>query len=406
MKTELRQIIEEKKPGQNHFSRRSFFALFLFFPILFTLSISGLWLTPACAQTSGLIERATKLWKSGQAEQAATLLNTPADQGNLQAQLLIGRIREQSGTAENLLKARNWYARGALNEYPPAQIRLSQVLRSPWLAEATLLPSTPLNTAILAGQTSNSEAANYWLQRAAHLDNAEAQYLLAQHYEAQQKTSDALFWYEKAVQQNYPPALNTYAVLLWQGQQVNRDTARAAQLYQQAAQQGYAPAMFNLAGLIAQHQVEGDASNVIQWLRQSAQLGYGKAQLQLGYQLLQGDQIEQNEREAAKMFYAAAQQGLGWAQYYLAIQLQQGRGVNRNLDASREWFERAANANIAPAQYELALIYLNGLSIASDSVKARKLLQQAADSGLPEAKRKLAQLDTPTHSTSSPSTTP
>lgn len=354
---------------------------------------SALFCVSTFAQNTAVLESARKAWQAGHSEQAATLLNGPAENGNVQAQLLIGMIREQSGSPENLLKARNWYARAALAEHTPAQVRLSQLLSSPWLAEASLLPMTVLNAAILAGQTSNAGAAEYWLQRAAHLGNAEAQYLFAQQFEARQKINDALFWYEKSAQQNYPPALNTLAALLWEGKVVNHDTTRAAALYQQSAQLGYAPAMFNLAGLMAHRQIEGDAATITQWLRKSAELGYGKAQLQLGYQLLYGDQTEQNEREAAKLFQAAAQQGIAWAQYYLAIQLQKGRGINRNLDASREWFERAARANIPPAQYELGLIYLNGLSVVSDTAKAKLLLQQAADNGLPEARKKLEQLN-------------
>jgi hypothetical protein len=352
------------------------------------------------AQTNPLIEKATQVWKSGKPEQAANMLNGPAEAGNLQAQMLMGEIHEQNPAPASLQKARNWYARAAVAEHAPAQLRLSRLLRSENLPAASTLPAGPLHARILAGQTSHAAAADYWLQRAANLGDGAAQYELAQQYEAQQKIPEALLWYEKAVEKKFPAALNTLGVLLWQGEIVTRDTARAAQLYQQSAELGHAPAMFNLAGLIAQGQAEGDTAHMLKLLRNSAAQGYGKAQLQLARMLLYGDQVDQDEREAARLFHAAAKQNIGWAQYYFAVLLQKGRGITRNLEASRHWFELAAQANIPPAQYELGLIYRGGFGVVSDEKKGNQLIEQAASAGLPEAKAYLEQLNST--STSSP----
>ncbi len=363
--------------------------LLLFFSVLPVFSV----VQNVFAQTSPLIERATQVWQSGKPEQAAQMLDATASAGNIPAQMLMGEIREQSDTPETLLKARNWYARPALLDHAPAQFALHRVLLSPKLVEAATLPAAPLNTAILAGQTNNANAADYWLHRAANLGNAQAEYLLGQQFEATADMTQALYWYERAAKNNHPPALNTLAVLLWQGQAITRDSTRAIQLYRQAAERGDAPAMFNLAGLIAQGAAVGDSTEVLQWLHKAAAQGYGKAQLQLARMLLYGDQTEQNEKEAARWFRAAAEQNLGWAQYYLAILLQKGRGIRRDLEESQLWFERAARANIAPAQYELGLIYLNGFGVVSHPVKAKALLQQAADAGLPEARALLVKLN-------------
>ncbi|TAK92096.1 MAG: sel1 repeat family protein [Burkholderiaceae bacterium] len=366
--------------------------LFCFFTSV--LSVSSV-ADSAFAQTNPLIERASKIWHIGQPEQAVQLLERAGFAGDVPAQMLLGEIREQGNTPETLLKARNWYARPALNDYTPAQRALSRVLRSDKLVEASTLPATPLNTAILAGQNSNAAAADYWLNRAADLGDADAENMLAQQHEAANDMPQALYWYERAAQHHQPSALNALAVLFWQGQVTARDTTRAVQLYRQAAELGNAPAMFNLAGLIAQGVVADDAAQIAIWLRKAATQGYGKAQLQLARMLFYGDQVTQDEREAAQWFRAAAKQNLGWAQYYLAIQLQKGRGVTRNLDDSRLWFERAALAGIAPAQYELALIYLHGFGVASDETRAKNLLQQAAAQGLAEAQALLVKLNPP-----------
>jgi uncharacterized protein len=118
----------------------------------------------------------------------------------------------------------------------------------------------------------------------------------------------------------------------------------------------------------------------IDYFRRSAALGYGPAQIALGYYYETGSFVARDPGQALDLYRKAAQQGdplAGWLAgriYFI------GGGVPRDLDAAQKWLKIAAGQNNAFGAY-----YLGRLMADRDYTKAPKLYKIAADEGLPQA---------------------
>jgi hypothetical protein len=118
----------------------------------------------------------------------------------------------------------------------------------------------------------------------------------------------------------------------------------------------------------------------IDYFRRSAALGYGPAQIALGYYYESGTFLARDPGEALDLYKKAAQQGdplAGWLAgrlYFLGI------GGVADQDAAQKWLKIAAGQNNAFGAY-----YLGRLMADRDYTKAPKLYKIAADQGLPQA---------------------
>lgn len=118
----------------------------------------------------------------------------------------------------------------------------------------------------------------------------------------------------------------------------------------------------------------------IDYFRRSAQLGYGPAQIALGYYYESGSFLAREPAQALDLYRKAAQQGdplAGWLTgrlYFL------GTGGVADRDAALKWLKIAANQNNAFGAY-----YMGRLMADRDYTKAPKLYKIAADQGLPQA---------------------
>ena len=118
----------------------------------------------------------------------------------------------------------------------------------------------------------------------------------------------------------------------------------------------------------------------IDYFRRSADLGYGPAQLALGYYYETGTMIERDPGHALDLYKKAAQQGdplAGWLAGRLYFV---GSTVGRDFDAAQKWLKISAGQNNAYGAY-----YLGRLMMDRDYTKASALLKIAADQGLPQA---------------------
>lgn len=120
----------------------------------------------------------------------------------------------------------------------------------------------------------------------------------------------------------------------------------------------------------------------IDYFRRSADLGYGPAQIALGYYYEMGTVIGANQGQPSLDLYKkAALQGdalAGWLagrRYFLG-----NGGVERDLDAARKWLKLAADQNNPFGAY-----YLGRVMADRDYTKAPALYKIAADQGLPQA---------------------
>ena len=113
--------------------------------------------------------------------------------------------------------------------------------------------------------------------------------------------------------------------------------------------------------------------------------GDAEAQLQLGMRYAEGDDVVQNDKEAARWFALAAKQGLAEAQYQYGLVLLQGRGVVQDYKAAFTWIEKPAQRGYAKAQYSLGELYRYGTGTAIDKARAYLWFNLAAAQGVDAA---------------------
>jgi TPR repeat protein len=118
----------------------------------------------------------------------------------------------------------------------------------------------------------------------------------------------------------------------------------------------------------------------VDYFRRSSDVGYGPAQIALGYYYETGTSVARDPAKAVDLYRKAAQQGdplAGWLAgriYFL------GNGVPRDLEAARKWLKLASDQNNAYGAY-----YMGRLMADRDFTKAPVLYKVAADQGLPQA---------------------
>ncbi len=123
----------------------------------------------------------------------------------------------------------------------------------------------------------------------------------------------------------------------------------------------------------------------VDYFKQSADLGYGPAQIALGYYYETGTVVATDQAQAVDLYRKAAQQGDplgGWLagrHYYL------GAGVPRDLDAARKWLKIAADQSSAYGAYYLGRVLDDKDYAKVDNARAAALYKIAADQGLPQA---------------------
>jgi TPR repeat protein len=118
----------------------------------------------------------------------------------------------------------------------------------------------------------------------------------------------------------------------------------------------------------------------IDYFRRSSDLGYGPAQVALGYYYETGTFLAHDPGQAVELYRKAAQQGdplAGWLAgrlYFL------GGAVPRDPEVARKWLKLSADQNNAYGAY-----YLGRLMSDRDYTKAPALYKIAAEQGLPQA---------------------
>jgi len=118
----------------------------------------------------------------------------------------------------------------------------------------------------------------------------------------------------------------------------------------------------------------------IDYFRRSADLGFGPAQVALGYYYEMGVVPGNQGQASLDLYKKAAQRGDYLAAWMLGRRYYLGNGIPQDLDAAKKWFKMAADQNNAYGAYYL------GRSIADkDPAKALALYKIAADQGLPQA---------------------
>ncbi len=119
----------------------------------------------------------------------------------------------------------------------------------------------------------------------------------------------------------------------------------------------------------------------VDYFKRSSELGYGPAEIALGYYYEMGTFITGNQGQpSVDLYKRAAVQGDALGAWLTGRRYFLGNGVPKDLDAARKWLKMAADQNNAFGAY-----YLGRLMADKDYTKAPALYKIAADQGLPQA---------------------
>jgi localization factor PodJL len=167
---------------------------------------------------------------------------------------------------------------GVLDDKLPATIGVPALRAAALSGDPSAAYEVAMRFAEGRGVAQNNEEAAHWLDRAAKLGLAPAQFRLGSLYE--------------------------------KGIGVKKNLATARDLYRAAADKGHAKAMHNLAVLYAEG-VDGaaDYRTAAQWFRKAADRGVADSQYNLGILYARGIGVEQNFAESYKWFALAADHG-------------------------------------------------------------------------------------------------
>ncbi len=125
-------------------------------------------------------------------------------------------------------------------------------------------------------------------------------------------------------------------------------------------------------------------------ITRAANLGYAKAETQLGTMYQEGYGVAASNHAAAHWFAVAADQGNSTGLNNLGNLYLHGLGVKRDYAKARTLFEQAAALNNPTAQANLGWMYFNGLGVKRDCNKAVALYRRASTQNDPSGESNMA----------------
>lgn len=295
------------------------------------------------------------------------------------------------GVPESREEAALWYKAAARHMYPAAALRLALCLKS---------KKGPLSEQVL-----------FWLQVAAELGEAEAQYELATAFEegdgVAPSHAHSLYWLTAAAKRGYEEAAVRLALMYAVGDGVEARPAVARgllfsfpilprrlrrisrKLGQGEVEELPEIVLANREGerlaIAFKAEAMGEFSIAANLYFLSAKAGNAKAQYQLGLCYENGNGVPRSAEEARRRFGLAANAGLTDAAFALGRYAAEGIGGDKDGALAVRLFTMAAEKGNAEAAYYLGRAYSEGTLTESDPVLALKFYEQAAAAGHTEA---------------------
>jgi TPR repeat protein len=231
-------------------------------------------------------------------------------------------------------------------------------------------------------EESDLSKATHYYELAAKQDHPYALYALGINALEAERFKDAVFYLEKAANQQY--VLAAYTLAMYYHEKEPQYPLKAFEWFMVAAKQNHTEAEYYV-GLYYQN-AKGVPQNIeqaIQWYERAAMKENKNALYHLAMILIK--QERKDFVTVAKLLEKAAKLDHPNAQYNLAVMYQKGDGVEQDMQKALFWYEKAAEANLAIAQYNLGMIYFEGSIVEKDEAKAKELWQKAANQGLEAA---------------------
>lgn len=332
--------------------------------ILSALSINGL---AQESQVDQNYQKGEELFGKKEYKKAYHILMRSANEGNPQAQFLIGKMYMLGlGVSVDYTEAMSWYKKSANAGYAFAYNNIGAMYMQGW------------------GIPRDASEAMKWYLKAAEKGVAVAQTNIGSLYRTgdgiEKDCSEAIKWYTKAANLGHTPALIILGIIYEEGDCVDKNSEIAFNYYQKAAELGDAIGMTNLG--ICYRTGSGtkkDFQKALEYLSKAADMSEPKAQYELGRMYYTGDGIKQDFGKAHGWFQNSAEQGFAPAQFMLGILYEGGDGVKQNYAKAVGWYQKAADQNYLYALTCLAVMYTYGKGVKQDYAEAAWLFRKAAE---------------------------
>jgi TPR repeat protein len=247
-----------------------------------------------------------------------------------------------------------------------------------------------------AGPVDQAEAA-VWLQKAVNDDYLPAMTLLARlyltHSDADNAHQTAVALLSRAAIRGERDAQYYLGLLYNAGTGVAPDPTQAVNWLTAAAEKQHVDAAFELAKIYALGaQASENSASIIKWLRFAAQENHIEAQATLARALDAGDGIPQDRNEAFDWYRRAAMAGHPKAQRVIGTRYLMGDGAFKDVPEGLKWLTAAADAGDAIAMFNLGITYAQGSETEQDYDLAARYFEQAAGLQNPQAMMQMAAL--------------
>lgn len=244
------------------------------------------------------------------------------------------------------------------------------------------------------------------LRESAEKGNVKARYELGWRYwdgeGVEQNTTNAVAWFERAASVGDSFAQMMLAVMHLQGKGTEYSESESIKWFQKAIESGLEDRLskenvrLDPQGtffLSIMYNAVSNAEKTLFWLRKSADMGYAKAQHELGLKYLSGVGVKKDQNEATEWFRKAAENGYAASQTNLGYAYDHGEGTPQDSAVAVEWYRRAAEGGDAVGQFNLGLAYYSGLALPQQYSESIKWWRKAAAQGHDASLQMLRELE-------------
>jgi len=141
------------------------------------------------------------------------------------------------------------------------------------------------------------------------------------------------------------------------GNGIPTDEVEAVKWFRKAAEQEYPPGEYALGEMyLTGRGVPVDMAQAVKWIRLSAGHDHPQGQFNLAAMYIEGMGVAKDDVKAAEWLRKAAQQGFAPGQFGLGVMYAHGTGLPRNLKEAIKWYRKAGDQGYGDAWNNLALL--------------------------------------------------
>jgi TPR repeat protein len=212
---------------------------------------------------------------------------------------------------------------------------------------------------------------------------------IAEHglHEAKQSFEEAVEFYTRAANQQYPRALNNLGILHFKGQVPGKhnNDRKAFEYFTMASEQGYVKSFANIGICYEKGRgVPHDMMKARLHFELAAEMGDTDGKYNLGYILLKTGSLHDSEEDynrAANYFreVIAEDHYYSDAHYYLGFMFENGLGTDKDLKTAFKYYSQAARLDNGKAYCKIGNFYKYGIAVGVDKKEAIRAYEKAAE---------------------------